>query len=122
MKRFLAISLFLIALAPFSGCGSLRNAAVRSVSRSLQSGGEVWAGDDDPQLIREALPFALKTLESLLATEPENRDLLLAAAGGFTQYAYAFVEGDALEAGDRDPAAAQALRERARRMYLRARD
>ena len=45
-----------------------------------------------------------------------------AAASGFTQYAYAFVEGDALEAGDRDPAAAQALRERARRMYLRARD
>jgi len=92
------------------------------VSRSLQSGGAVWAGDDDPQLIREALPFALKTIESLLATEPENRDLLLAAAGGFTQYAYAFVEGDALEAGDRDPAAAQAIRERARRMYLRARD
>ncbi len=122
MKRLFSSVLLTVCLLAFAGCGSVRRTAVRSLARSLQTSGTVWSGDDDPQLVRDALPFALKTIESLLATDPRNRDLLLAAASGFTQYAYAFVEGDALEAGDRDQAAAQAARERARRMYLRARD
>jgi len=111
----------MITAVPFAGCGSLRRVAVRSLARSLQTGGTVWAGDDDPQLVRDALPFALKTIESLLAADPQNRDLLLAAASGFTQYAYAFIEGETGQ-GDQDPAAALAARGRARRMYLRARD
>ena len=43
----------------------------------------------------QALPFALKTIEALLAEAPEDRNLLLAACSGFTQYAYAFVEVEA---------------------------
>jgi len=73
-------------------------------------------------LVRDALPFALKLLESLLEESPRHRGLLLAATGGFTQYAYAFVEQDADEAADRDIAAAGTLRARARRLLLRARD
>jgi predicted anti-sigma-YlaC factor YlaD len=47
--------------------------------------------------------------------------LLAAAASGFTQYAYAFVQEDADETEPRDLAAAEVLRARARRLYLRAR-
>ena len=32
------------------------------------SGGTSYATDDDPELVRDAVPFALKTMESLLAT------------------------------------------------------
>lgn len=104
------------------GCAGVRRVAVRSVAKSLATGGSVWASDDDLELVREALPTTLKTVESLLASDPRNPDLLLAAAGGFTQYAYAFLETDVLQAEAHDPAAAAAARERARRMYVRARD
>jgi predicted anti-sigma-YlaC factor YlaD len=47
---------------------------------------------------------------------------LLAAGSGFTQYAYAFVQQDADELEDKDLAAAEEMRGRARRLYLRARN
>jgi predicted anti-sigma-YlaC factor YlaD len=58
----------------------------------------------------------------VLAESPSHRGLLLAATQGFVQYAYAFVEIRADELEDRDLQAAYAQRERARRLYLRARD
>ncbi|MBU6400712.1 MAG: TRAP transporter TatT component family protein [Verrucomicrobia bacterium] len=73
-------------------------------------------------MIKAAAPFSLKLLESLLSENPEHLGLLTAAATGFTQYAFAFVQEDADELEARDVAAAEALRARARRLYLRARD
>lgn len=104
-----------------TGC-SLRKIAVNAAGNALAAGGAGWAADDDPELVREALPFALKTMESLLAESPRHRGLLLGACSGFTQYAYAFVqsEADYLEAADLN--AATAMRARAQRLYLRARD
>jgi predicted anti-sigma-YlaC factor YlaD len=45
---------------------------------------------------------------------------LLAVASGFTQYSFGFVQEEADETEARDLAAAEALRARARRLYLRA--
>jgi predicted anti-sigma-YlaC factor YlaD len=59
-------------------------------------------------------------MESLLAENPEHQGLLSAAASGFTQYAFAFVQQEADELEARDLAAAEALRTRARRLYVRA--
>jgi len=105
-----------VALA---GC-SVRRLAVRAFANALAGGADIYASDDDPELVREALPFGLKTIEALLAQDPNNPKLLLAAASGFTQYAYAFVqqEADFVEASDL--ARATELRARARRLYLRA--
>ena len=61
-------------------------------------------------------------MESLLAESPKHRGLLLAASSGFTQYAYLAVQVPADEVEARDIAAATALRNRARLLYLRARD
>ena len=88
---------------------------------ALAAGGATWASDDDPELVEAALPFALKTMESLLAEAPEHRGLLLAACSGFTQYAYAFVETEVLLVEEENYEEAQRLRERALRLYLRAR-
>jgi predicted anti-sigma-YlaC factor YlaD len=67
------------------------------------------------------VPFSLKLIEGLLAESPRHRGLLLAACSGFTQYSFAFVNQDADEMEDTDLAASNALRARARRLYLRAR-
>src|SRR5262249_31040865 len=73
-----------------------------------------------PELVWEAVPFGLKTIEGLLDESPRHKGLLLAAASGFVQYGYGHVqqEADFLEA--RDLAAATEQRARARRLYLRA--
>lgn len=111
----------LLLLPLLSGC-SIRALAVRALGDSLAGAGDVFASDEDPELVREALPFALKTMEALLAEQPDNRQLLLSACSGFTQYAWAFVETDALLAEPVDLAATRALEERARKLYLRGRD
>ena len=87
---------------------------------AASSGGEVFARDDDPELVRDAVPFALKAMESLLASSPDHKGLLTALCKGFTQYAVAFVRQDAEEA--RDPGTRRAGMERSRRLLLRARE
>jgi predicted anti-sigma-YlaC factor YlaD len=87
----------------------------------MAGSGEVYAADDDLELIRDAVPFGLKTYESLLATSPHHRGLLLAAGSGFTQYAYAFVQSDAERIDSSDHMRARELRARAHRLYLRGR-
>lgn len=88
----------------------------------MAKSGGAFASDNDPELIEAAAPFSLKLMESLLAETPAHEGLLTATAGGFTQYAFAFVQQEADEIEADDFAAAQAMRARARRLYLRARD
>jgi predicted anti-sigma-YlaC factor YlaD len=114
-------ALILIAALCLNGC-AIKRFAVNRVGDALAGGGTTFASDDDPELIRAATPFSLKLMESLLAESPRHRGLLLATASGFTQFSYAFVREDADEMEGRDLAAATALRTRARRLYLRARD
>ena len=108
-----------VTLAP--GC-SLKRIAINSVANSLAETGDTVAADPDPELIRDAVPFSLKLVESLLTEVPKHRGLLLTACSGFTQYAYGFVDSEAemLKLGDYTRHAK--VQERARRMYLRARD
>ena len=90
--------------------------------RALAAGGTAFASDDDPELVKVALPFSLKLMESLLAENPRHTGLLFATASGFTQYAWAFVQQDADEMEEKDLAAATEMRIRARKLYLRARN
>ena len=111
-----------LALAWFAGSGcSIRHYALTKAADALAHSGTAFSSDDDPELIKAAAPFSLKLMESLLAEDPRHTGLLTAAASGFTQYAYAFVQEDADELEPSDLAAAEALRARARRLYLRAR-
>ena len=96
--------------------------AVNALGNALASDASSWGRDDDPDLVRDATPFALKTIESLIGQSPGHRGLLLAASGGFTEYAYAFVQTDADFVEAHDLPAATALRARAQRLYRRARE
>jgi predicted anti-sigma-YlaC factor YlaD len=113
-----SILVLLIALLP--AC-SLKRMAVNSVAGMLSESGTTFSSDEDPELVRDAVPFALKLYESLLESVPEHRDLLRATCSAFTQYAYAFVQTDAERAQTEDFAAAEALRLRALKLYLRGR-
>ncbi len=104
---------FLLACSP-------RAYVVSRVADAVSSSGDAFARDDDPELVREAVPFALKSMESLLGSAPDHKGLLGALCRGFTQYAAAFVRQDAEEA--QDPPVRRAGMERARRLLLRARD
>lgn len=96
--------------------------AVNKVGDALAGGGTTFSSDDDPELVKAAVPFSLKLMESLLAESPDHKGLLLATSSGFTQYSYAFVQQDADEIEAADFATAEAMRNRARRLYLRARN
>jgi len=104
-----------------SGC-SIRSMAVNKIGDALAETGSNFASDEDPELVGDAIPFGLKTMEGLLESAPKHEGLLLSASSGFVQYAYGWVqmEGDRVEA--KDLARATELRERARKLYLRARD
>lgn len=112
----------LALLLLLGGCSSLRKMAVGQVAKSLTKTGDLFATDDDPQLVREATPFALKTLEGLILERPEDAGLLLATCQAFTQYTLAFIEVDAREVEFSDFRRARALRQRALRLHLRAKD
>jgi len=101
---------------------SLHKLAVNKAADALSGTGESFATDEDPELVGEAVPFGLKAMESLLEQTPKHKGLLLATSSGFVQYAYGWVQmpADVVEA--RDLGRATELRERARKLYLRARD
>src|SRR5580765_1918759 len=88
-----------LMLAP--GC-SLKRIAVNKVGDALAGGGTTFSSDDDPELIKSAVPFSLKLMESLLAESPKHKGLLFATSSGFTQYGYAFVQEDADEIEAKD--------------------
>lgn len=119
LYRRCALWVFVVAVAA-QGC-SVNQFVINRAADALEDGGSSFAQDDDPQLVRDAAPFSLKTIESLVAASPGNEKLLLAACRGFTQYAYAFVQQDADRLEDRDIKASLAQSARARKLYHRAR-
>ncbi len=104
-----------------AGC-SIEGLARQRLADALSDSGGSFASDNDPELVREAAPFSLKLMESVLASTPEHDKLLVALTRGFTQYAWAFVQQDAERMELENLAAAEELRTRARKLYLRARD
>lgn len=116
--RVLALLLVPAALA---GC-SIKRMAASSIGSSLVSGGGSFTSDNDPQLVKEALPFSLKLIESLLDIVPDDRNLLTAACKYFTMYGYAFVDQASDDLETSDYAAFREQKIRAKNLYLRARD
>jgi hypothetical protein len=100
--------LFAAVATLLSGCSALNRAAVRSTADILTLGRRATLDEPDYQLAREAMPAQLKLVETLIVSEPANRDLRRLAAEGFAGGAFLFIE-------DSDPT-------RAKGLYLRGRD
>lgn len=109
-----------VALGLLVPACSIKKFAVRQVGDALSSGTSVYETDPDVDLVGEALPFSLKLVESLLDVTPRHRGLLVTAAKGFALYALAYVDMPGEILIDDDFEGGKALRERAKRLYLRS--
>lgn len=121
--RWLRLSAVVLLLEGATGC-SLQRMAVKSVAGMLSapSGSSTFTRDNDPELVDDALPFALKFYESLLAAVPDHRGLILQRGSLYIMYANAFLQtpGDMMprdEDGKR-----KVLLARAKNLYLRGRN
>ena len=95
LNKRLVVALTSLAAA-CAGC----SAAASYVAADAITGdsSRAYVEDDDPELVRQAVPFGLKTMETLLEQHPNHQGLLTSLASGFTQYSYAVVQSDADEA------------------------
>lgn len=108
-----------LCAALLAGSGCIRQLVVNGAADALSAstGGGAFARDDDPELVGEALPFALKVMETLLDETPEHHGLLVGLAAGFTQYAQGFVLP---RADDVELRQADRIQQRVKRLHLRA--
>jgi len=122
-SRITLLIIIIVSLSMFSGC-SIKKFAMNQVANALASpeGGTVFTGDDDPELVGDALPFAIKMYESLLAAVPNNRPLLLRTGSLYVMYANAFLYTPATMLTDMQYKEQEHLFARAKNLYLRGRD
>jgi predicted anti-sigma-YlaC factor YlaD len=120
-RKWLAMPALALCIVLITGC-SIKQMAVNSVADALSAdSNSVFSVDDDPELVGEALPFALKSMEAILQATPQHRKLLVATCAGFVQYGHAYVLQPAQLLESENLRAARKLRERAKRLFLRAR-
>ncbi len=117
LRRAVAAATVAALVLTLAGCAP-STLLLKGVADELAGQGQTE--EEDLGLARDAAAFYLKLSESVLRQTPGHPALAEAVAGGFTQYAYAFVafEADKLEATDVRAAARQ--RQRAARLYQRA--
>jgi predicted anti-sigma-YlaC factor YlaD len=118
----LAFLLLLLATGPLlSGC-FIKSMAVDSIADSLSGSGDTYSSDNDPDLVRDALPFSLKLMESILSATPRHVGLLTTACKSFTEYGYAFIQADSEYLADEQYEKSKELNQRARKLFIRGRD
>jgi tetratricopeptide (TPR) repeat protein len=121
MKKFsLMLVLPLLVLLLLGSC-SLNKLVINKVSDALGGGGAgtVFTGDNDPELVGDALPFAIKMYESLLDQNPNHQGLIVTTGSLFVMYANAFVQGPAEMLPADQWEEKRILLERAKKLYLR---
>ncbi|MBS2030030.1 MAG: hypothetical protein JST54_19165 [Deltaproteobacteria bacterium] len=99
---------------------SPKHLVIGAAADALAGEGSGWGTDDDPELVASAVPFALKTIDSLIAQEPDNPKLLVAGCSAYTQYGYAFVDQPAQMSSDLKPAQVEFAHKRAMNLLARA--
>jgi predicted anti-sigma-YlaC factor YlaD len=122
-KKRTVLLLFSAVLLLLSGC-SIQKIAIRKVADMMsgEEGASVFTGDEDLELIADAMPFVLKLYEIMLEQEPEHTGLLLTAGKGFIGYANVFVQTPMEMLSYEEYEKEKALRTRAKKMYLRGRN
>ncbi len=113
----------LLFISLLLGACSIKQLAVDTVIDALsEGGGTTFTGDNDPELVGDALPFALKLYETLLAQSPDNRGLLRTTGSGFIMYSNVYVQmpADMLPASRHEERSE--MRQRAKKLYIRGRD
>ena len=103
IKILILVPLLLVT----AGC-SLQTLAIRSVGGVMDYGYETMNEETDLPLAEQGLASNLKLIDALIKGDPENEQLLLLGAQGYSSYALGFIE-------EKSP-------ERAKVFYARGRD
>ena len=117
MCRAFVVVLTLVAA---SAC-SPATMGINRMADALSATTSAFGRDDDPEFVRVGAPSTLKMVEMMLDDQPAHPGLLLTACRGYTQYAYAFLHVESELAAPTNASAAADLKQRAGRMYERAR-
>jgi predicted anti-sigma-YlaC factor YlaD len=114
----------LLAVIWGSAACSLEKLALNKAAGMLSasSGNDVFARDNDPELVGDALPFALKLYESLLGSVPDHQGLRLRTGSLYIMYANAFLQTPADMMPRAEMSRKDVLLKRAKNLYLRGRD
>ena len=118
MNFFVILTVIFCFLLP--SC-SINKMAMNMVSNALTGDGsaDVFTGDSDPQLVGDALPFAIKLYETLLAQNPNHQGLLFTTGSLFIMYANAYIQGPAEMLPSYEYEQREAALNRAKLLYLR---
>jgi len=97
MKKFNIVLLLLIILTILGSCSSIEKAGINMISDVMAGEGssELFTGDNDPELVKDALPFILKMYEMLVGENPDDARLLLATGSTFVMYSNVFIQTEA---------------------------
>jgi len=123
LHRYETVLVVLMSLFLLVTC-SVRRMALNMVADSLTGGGSgnVFTSDNDPDLVGDALPFAIKMYESLMASIPGHSGLRLQTGSMYIMYANAYLQTPASMLTSAEFTRKEALMGRARNLYLRGRD
>jgi predicted anti-sigma-YlaC factor YlaD len=116
--------LVLLVVITGSWSCSIKKMAMKQVANALTApgGGEVFTGDNDPELVGDALPFAIKMYESLMESAPYHMGLKLRTGSMYIMYANGFLDTPATMMTDEKFREKEFLEKRAKNLYLRGRD
>ena len=124
VRRYLkSIILLLAGMLLFSGC-SINKLVMNKVGDMLagDGAGSVFMGDNDPEFVGDALPFAIKMYESLLQSVPGHSGLIVTTGSLYVMYANAFLYTPASMMKEEMYREQEHLMARAKNLYLRGRD
>ncbi len=122
-SRFFLITTIIVSFLLSNGC-SIKKMALNQVANALttEDGGTVFTGDNDPELIAGALPFAIKMYESLMVSAPWHQGLQLKTGSLYIMYANAFIQTPADMLTDEEKEQQDFMLKRAKNLYVRGRD
>ncbi len=123
-KSFFSVTcLVLFALIVCPAC-SIKKLAMNQVANALTGSGSstVFTGDNDPELVGDALPFAIKMYESLMVANPRHQGLRLQTGSLYIMYANAFLQTPATMLPEEEYQKQEFAYQRAKNLYLRGRD
>ena len=94
-QRLVSISLVatLATLMPLAGC-DIGRITVGTTAEVLKRGQPAIQQESDYEMARQAIPGALKTVESFWIVKPDDENLIGILTEGYCQYGTAFVEDD----------------------------
>lgn len=119
LQKHLKFTILITVLLFSSGC--IKKIVMNKVVDALTSDGStVFTGDNDPQLIADALPLTLKMYESILQSIPKDDRMLRSTGAAFCMYSYAFVQTPSDTISNDGIEKKREHQLRAKKLYLRA--